>query len=274
MVPRLWVDEPSSRFLPEDCCSNCKYYDRSYHSVHWVQEWSLHYICPVSIPAGIHRHRSHSLRSHIGLFVGANASHRRGKVDIRLPPGICLNKIVSSIPCWKMPCILCLVDSHVHSISRRGGRNLIVAVRSRDPSRGHTTLDLPVWSRSYREHIRFHGTWLLAGSVRHFCVKIRVGTAHLRLGSAHGVLGSTIPSYQSASSIFRYWKRTSLHRVYSSVSRGPPSRKRWLLLLLSRSEFHRRPHPSRPRASRLQVCRKEREKTGSARPQSSVMFLN
>src|SRR2546422_8758267 len=92
--------------------------------------------------------------------------------------------------------------------------------------------------------------------------------------SSDGFLGSTVPCFQSASSIFRYRKCPSVHRVYSGVSRGPPSSKRWLLLLLSRSEFHRRPHPSRPRASRLQVCRKESEKTGSARPQSSVMFLN
>src|SRR6266571_5130763 len=120
MVPRLWMDEPNSRFLPQDWSPNC--------------------ICPISIPTRIHRHRSHSLRSHLGLFVGANLSYRGGKVDIRLPPGLRLNKILTSIPCWKMRCILCLVDNHVYSVAGRGRCNLITPVRSCDPSRGHTPL--------------------------------------------------------------------------------------------------------------------------------------
>src|SRR2546425_6407996 len=49
--------------------------------------------------------------------------------------------------------------------------------------------------------------------------------------SSDGFLGSTVPCFQSASSIFRYRKCPSVHRVYSGVSRGPPSSKRWLLLL-------------------------------------------
>src|SRR5256886_17325687 len=204
------MDESDSWFLPENCCSNRKYYDRAYHSVYWVQEWRLNCICPVSIQARIHRHRSHSLRSHLGLFMGANASHRRGKVDIRLPPGLRINKILTSISCWKMPCILCLFYSHVHRIAGHGRCNLITLVRGCDPARCHTPLDLPVRNRSCREHIRFNGTRVFAGSIRHPCLKIRVGNAHLRLGSSDGFLGSSISRYWSPSSFFRHRKWTSI----------------------------------------------------------------
>src|SRR5260370_23269099 len=214
MVARLRMDEPNSGLLAEDYRYNRKYYDRSHYSLHRVQEWSLHCLGAIPLPSWIHCHRGHSLRSHFVLFVGTNAGYRRGKVDIRLPPGLCVNKILPSIPCWKMPRIFCLVNSHVYGISGVRCWNLVVSIRSRDSSRGHTSLALPVRSCSYCEHIRFYGARVLAGGIRYFCVKIRVGAPHLRLGPSDGFLGSTIPCHYSSSSFFRHRKCSSIYRVH------------------------------------------------------------
>src|SRR5260370_15413147 len=141
MVPRLRMDEPNSRLLAEDYRSNRKYYDRSHYSLHRFQEWSLHCLGTIPLPAWIHRHRGHSLRSHFVLFVGANADYRRGKVDVRLPPGLCVDKILPSIPCWKMPPIFCLVNSHVYGISGRRRSILFVSIPTPDSSRFPTSFD-------------------------------------------------------------------------------------------------------------------------------------
>ena len=93
----------------------------------------------------------------------------------------------SSPPYLAGRCVASFASSTIR-VAGRGRCNLITPVRSCDPSRGHTPLDLPVRNRSRREHIRFNGTGVLAGSIRHLCLKIRVGTANLRLGSSDGFL--------------------------------------------------------------------------------------
>src|SRR5882672_4405281 len=117
MVSRLWLDEPNSRVLSQDNCSNRKYNDCAHYSLYRIQKQSLHRIRPISISAWVHRHWGNSLRAHLRLLLGTNTSYSGGKMDICLSPSLRVNKIVSAIPCWQMSRIFLLVDSHVHGIT-------------------------------------------------------------------------------------------------------------------------------------------------------------
>ena len=269
------MDESISRFLVENYRTYRKHHDSGHCAVHRIQERDRNRVRPVSNAARIHPDRRNSLRAHFRIFLGANAGYCGGKVDIRLSPSLRIPKILASIFGGKMPCGFCLINSHFSCIASSSRCSFIAVFQGWNPTRSHASVGFLVRSRSHREYPCFDGTWILVGSIRDFRVEIRVGSSHLCLRVTDGLLRGPLPCYSSPSSIFRCGQCSAVYRVYPRVSRCPSSiGEHFLVPLLSRSEFRWRADLAGPRTFRIQVRRKESEKTGSTRPQSSVTPLN
>src|SRR4029077_15868255 len=186
--------------------------------------------------------------------MGPHPSHSRGKVDLRVPSSLHLTALIITLLDWKDSCLLRIVNTNRHRITRLIILRLVVNLPHEHSFCRDATLCQSAISRDACECPCRPRSRTPSQCIRTLCNKVRMGPSYICCWALDGFFGSSLFSL-APRAILCNSKHLAIYRVHESLAPShDPRRNSVLLLLLSRTRSSRRHRLPRDGLPRIQVC--------------------